>query len=101
MSIKISCSSVHQTMLVSVIKPEGSLLCIPHLVEQCQLKAMELFRVELHGQRRSLSCEALQLLDEVPALGQRYASPPPTHLDAGLWRKLLTDRGNQPVILDF
>lgn len=78
-----------------------TLPCIPYLVKQCQVKALELFRVEFHGQRRSLSCETLQLLDEVPALGQRYTSPPPTHLDAGLWWKLLTNRGNQAVILDF
>lgn len=65
------------------------------------MKALELFGVELHGQRRSLSCETLQLLDEVPALGQRYTAPPPTHLDAGLWLKLLTNRSNQAVILEF
>lgn len=72
-----------------------------HLVEQSQMKALELFSVELHGQRGSIPREALQLLDEVPALGQRYTSPTPTHLDAGLWCKLLTDRGNQSVVLNF
>lgn len=72
-----------------------------YLVEQSQVEALELFGVELHGQSRGLSCETLQLLDEVPALSQRYSSPSPTHLDAGLWWRLLTNRGNQAVVLDF
>lgn len=72
-----------------------------YLVEQCQVKALELFGVELHGQSWSLSCKTLQLLNEVPALGQRYTSPPPTDLCAGLWWRLLTNQGNQAVVLDF
>lgn len=63
----------------------------PYLVEQSQLKALKLFGVEFHGQSWSFSCEALQLLDEVPALGQRNTSTSPTHLYARLWHRLLTD----------
>lgn len=73
----------------------------PYLVKQSQVKALELFGVELHRQTRSFSCETLQLLDEVSALGQRYSSPSPTHFDAGLRWRLLTNRGNQAIIFDF
>lgn len=71
------------------------------LVEQRQVKALKLFGVELQGQSRRLSTETLQLLDEVPALGQRYPSASPAHLDAGLGRRLFTNRGDQSVVLDF
>lgn len=65
------------------------------------MKALELFGVQLHRQRGSVPCEALQLLDEIPALGQGNASASPAHLDSSLRRKLLSNRGNQTVILDF
>lgn len=65
------------------------------------MKALKLFWVELHRQGRGLSCETLQLLDEVPAMGQKYTSAPPTHFDASLWRWLFTNRGNKAIILDF
>lgn len=75
-----------------ILKP--LIITQPHLVEQCQMKTLELLGVELHGQGGTISCQALQLLDEVPAVRQRDAATPPTHLDAGLWRRLLTNRGN-------
>lgn len=65
------------------------------------MKALELFRVKLQGQRGTISRETLQLLDEIPAMGKRNSSPSPTHLDSSLRRKLLANRGNQTIILDF
>lgn len=72
-----------------------------HLVEHCQVEGLEFFRVELHRQRGAVPCEALQLLDEIPALGQGKTSASPSHLDSSLCRKLLANRGDQTVILNF
>lgn len=71
------------------------------LVKECQVEALELFRVELQGWRRGIAGETLKLLDEVSALGQRDPSAPPPYLDAGLGRRLLSDGGDQAVGLHF
>lgn len=65
------------------------------------MEDLKLFGVELQRQSGSLSCEALQLLDEVPSLRQRDAAAPPSHLDARLRSGLLPDQGDQAVVLDF
>lgn len=72
-----------------------------HLIEHRQMKALELFRVKLHGQRGAVPRETLQLLDEIPAMGKRNSSPSPTHLDSSLRWKLLANRGNQTIIFYF
>lgn len=64
------------------------------------MEALELLGVELRGQR-NIARQALQLLQEIPALRQRHASAAPAHLDAGLRRGLLADRGDQAVVLDL
>lgn len=71
-----------------------------HLIEERKVKALELLGVELRGQR-NIACQALQLLHEIPALSQRHASAAPAHLHAGVRRGLLTDRGDQAVVLDL
>ena len=66
------------------------------------MEALELLGVELLGHGGRLPGDALQQLVEVPALGQGDGPPaPPAHLDAWLRWGLLTDRGYEPVVLDF
>lgn len=65
------------------------------------MEALELFRVELHGHGGPVPGQTLQLLDEVPAMGKRDSSPSPTHLDSSLLRKLLANRGDKTIVLDF
>lgn len=38
---------------------EMQIIIQPYLVEQCQVKALKLFGVNLHGQSWGLSCEIL------------------------------------------
>jgi len=66
------------------------------------VEALELLVAELLGHGGRLPGDALQQLVEVPALGQGDGpSAPPAHLDARLGRRLLADRGYEPVVLDL
>lgn len=64
------------------------------------MEALELLGVELGGQR-NIARQALQLLHEIPALRQGHASAAPAHLHAGVRGGLLTDQGDQAVVLDL
>lgn len=70
---------------------------LSYLVEQADLKAGKLFKVDVHQAEGSLPGDPLQQLLEVPAVGQGEGAGVVLHLYAGFLGSLLPHGHNQAV----
>lgn len=73
----------------------------PYLVKKCNLETSKLFEVHIDEPEGNLTRDALQELLKIPAVCQRQGVRVVLHLDAHLWRRLLSDRHNQTVWLNL